>query len=121
MSHSIRGRLERLEQRRPSTGDGFCRHFWHCITITKNDGRNTPNGCAGKVCGFSQERLADMFSGRAHAEAMESHPAGIGYRKELRRLGLAQPESLGGIDLYAECLRLGRIPTPAAANVTPAE
>jgi hypothetical protein len=114
MSHNIRGRLERLEQRQPSTGDGFCRHFWHCITITKNDGRNTPNGCAGKVCGFSQERLEEMFSGRAHAEAMESHPAGILYRKELNRLGMPQPESLGDIDLYGEGIRLAKIPTPVS-------
>jgi hypothetical protein len=73
------------------------------------------------VCGFSEERLADMLSGRAHAEAMESHPAGILYRKELNRLGLPQPESLGDIDLYGECVRMGSCATPPATNLTPTE
>ena len=114
MSHNIRGRIERLEQQRHADpGNGWCPHFWSCITTRRVCGEEVQEGCKGKVCGFSRERLADMFSGRAHSLAMETHPAGVLFRKELSRLGLAQPESLGDIDLYGECIRLVGIPTPA--------
>jgi hypothetical protein len=111
---SARTRLEKLERRQPSTGDGFCRHFWSCITTHLVCGEEVQEGCEGKQCGFSQERLEEMLSGAAHARAMESHPAGIGYRKELSRLGMPQPESLGDIDLYGEAIRLAKIPTPVS-------
>ena len=44
---------------------------------------------------------------------MEDHPAGRMYRRELAHLGLSQPDSLAGIDLEGEVLRMAVVPTPA--------
>jgi hypothetical protein len=41
-----------------------------------------------------------------HAQAMEYYPAGRLYHQELARLGLPRPQTLRGIDLIKEALRL---------------
>jgi hypothetical protein len=41
---------------------------------------------------------------------MEGHPAGRVYRAELTRLGLPQPETLRGIDIIEETIRLVGVP-----------
>ena len=41
-----------------------------------------------------------------------SHPAGRAYRTQLALLGLPQPETLRGIDIIEEAIRLAGVPCP---------
>jgi len=53
---------------------------------------------------------------------MENHPAGRVYRAELTRLGLPQPETLRGIDIIEEAIRLVGVPllpTSALSELPP--
>jgi hypothetical protein len=47
MSHNIRGRIERLEQRRvdPGNGNTLCPRFWECFVIRREHGREFRVGC----------------------------------------------------------------------------
>jgi hypothetical protein len=45
----------------------------------------------------------------AHRAAQESHPVVVALRKQYERLGMPQPESLDGIDVTEECLRLAGV------------
>jgi hypothetical protein len=54
------------------------------------------------------EALQQLFDEGAteHARQLEFQPSGRLYRAELARLGLPQPETLRGVDVIGETIRL---------------
>jgi hypothetical protein len=107
MTRYLRGRLDRLEKAQPDTENGSAR-FSHVFTkallapetLTRDE----------------REELALMMKMAEVdcARAAEASNAGRLYRQELARLALPRPNSLAGIDVIEECIRLAGLPSPNA-------
>lgn len=103
----FRGRLERLERDRrepvpsapaPLTGELVLKWILGPPALTPRD---------------REAFVATWDAGAAaHARFLEASPTGKLYREELARLGLAQPETLAGVDVIEELLKLTGMPVP---------
>jgi len=101
----IRSRLARIESRPHAPAPLFS---WDEFTL-EDDG--APDSSRAEAWSAMLEEAE-----QAHARAMEEHPAGLAYRAEVHRLGMPQPETLRGIDLIEECIRLAGLADAASAD-----
>lgn len=98
MSRSLRARLERLEKHAPTTRiTVWDVGAWLC-------GERVTPAVRAQLESAAEAREVEC------ARADEGSRIGMLYRAELTRLGLHQPETLRGIDLIEEVIRLTAMP-----------
>jgi hypothetical protein len=113
MSRNLRGRLDRLEKSVPQSAkkssDGLLLRVMRA---------SVGNGELDSADAQEFRTLLENTQAE-RARAVEASPAGKIFRRELDRLGLPQPKTLKDLDVWAECLRLTRSPTPELLSTSP--